>query len=121
MALDPAYRLAAEILGNPNIQRVIRIRQKYNPVWGWGAGADYLYRELVRAHGLEDHEDFLMRQAKPKRGRKREDDLAVRILRLKQMGFSVPKIAITLELLDNIYMSEEAVAAYLKNRRRVPD
>jgi len=119
MALDPVIRHAAAILGSSDMQRVIRVRRNYKSVWRWGAGANYLFRELVHAYDLDDHEAFLMSLARPKSGRKRKDDLACLISRLNQAGLNVPKIAITLELVHNIHMSEEAVAAYLKKRRRI--
>jgi hypothetical protein len=85
--------------------------------WSWGAGAEYLYRELIRALGLEHMEEELLRLAKSKPGRKQERELFQRIVSLKLEGKTVPQIQAELER-DGRSISKEAVESYLKTRRR---
>jgi len=111
----------ASILSNPKIAHVLRIRRNYKPSWGWGAGAKYLYRELIRAWGLQEYETALMHVAKPKPGPKRDEGLARLISILKKdHGLTVPEITKFLgtDLKPPTHRSEEAVSSYLKSRRR---
>jgi hypothetical protein len=85
--------------------------------WPWGAGAEYLYRALIRALGLEHHEEDLLRLAKSKPGRKEERELFQRIVGLRLGGKTVPQIQAELER-DGRSISKEAVESYLKTRRR---
>jgi hypothetical protein len=93
------------------------VRQQYGDKWKWGEGAQYLYRQLVRGLGLYGLEDALMRLAKPKRGRREESDLALRIWRLKADGKTVPQMKAIFES-EGQFFSEERIKSYLKTRRK---
>jgi hypothetical protein len=95
--------------------RAARVRVQFK--WPWGAGAEYLYRELIRALGLEHMEEELLRLAKSKPGRKEERELFQRIVRLKLDGKTVRQIQAELER-DGRSISKEAIESYLKTRRR---
>ncbi|MHB8654678.1 MAG: hypothetical protein ACYDA9_12460 [Terriglobia bacterium] len=115
------FEKVREILKNPKYQEIsklahaARVRQFYK--WSWGAGAEYLYRELIRALSLKHHEEELMRLAKPKPGRRLERELAERIWSLRAEGRTVRQIQAELER-DGRSISKEAVESYLKTRRR---
>jgi hypothetical protein len=95
----------------------IRVRVNYKDGWRWGPGAEYLYRELIRALGLEELEEGLVSLAKPRRGRKQERELASRIWTLKSEGKTVPQIKSIFESEDQ-YFSAEKIESYLKTRRK---
>lgn len=69
--------------GERFVQALI-IRMSYT--WPWGAGARYLYREIIQLLGLEHREEELMQLAESKPGRKEERELRMRILRLHREG-----------------------------------
>jgi hypothetical protein len=93
------------------------IRERYNAKWKWGAEAEYLYRALIRGLGLRGLEDSLIQLAKPKRGRKVEAALAMRIWRLKAEGKTTPQMKAIFES-EGQYFSLEKIESYLKTRRR---
>jgi len=72
------------------LSHVIRVRRKYK--WPWGAGAEYLYRELIRAKQLEHHEEDLIAFAKARPGRKQNYFVFRRIMSLRQRGNTVRQI-----------------------------
>jgi hypothetical protein len=67
---------------------VLKLRREYKPAWGWGPGAKFLYRTILRAYGLTEHEKMLMDLAKPKRGRKKDDSTARLVATQKGGPFS---------------------------------
>jgi hypothetical protein len=93
------------------------VHEGYKDKWKWGAAAQHLYRALIRALGLEHYEDELMALAEPKRGRKKEVELAARIRELKVEGKTVPQIKATFES-EGKHYSTEMIESYLKTRRR---
>ena len=93
------------------------IREHYEDKWGWGASSKYLYRALIRALGLQGREDELMRLAEPRRGRKEERDLAVRIWSLKAEGKTAPQMKVIFES-EGQHYSLEKIESYLKTRRK---
>ncbi|HEV2491585.1 MAG TPA: hypothetical protein VG204_00780 [Terriglobia bacterium] len=97
------------------IKRALMVRYRFK--WPWGAGAQYLYRELICALGLEDSQDVLMDLARSKPGRKERGELFLRILGLRKQGKRVSQIQAELER-DGIHLSKEGVESYLKTRRR---
>lgn len=102
------------------VRRLVFVRfvyEKYKSKWGWGARPEYLYRALIRGLGLDDYEDMLAALARPKRGRKREEDLAARILKLRAEGKTTRQIKATFEL-EGKHYSTEMIEAYSKARRR---
>jgi hypothetical protein len=102
---------------DPRLRYLIRLRKLYKPSWKWGAGAEFLYRELIRSVGFAHLEDELLALAKRRPGPKRKDALAAFIHRCKKIGFTVSGTKKLLEL-SGENLSEEAVAAYRKSRRR---
>jgi hypothetical protein len=96
-----------------------RIRALYKDKWGWGVGPKFLFRALIEALGLQEDEDEIMRLAQPKRGRKEESDLAIRILGMKAEGKTVPQIRAIFES-EGKYFSPEKIESYLKTRRKKP-
>lgn len=96
----------------------IRVRLEFDDKWHWGASAEYLYRALIKALGLDENdEEELLRLAKPKPGRKEERELAGRIYSLKEQCKTVREIQQILAE-ERKHLSIEAIAAYLKTRRR---
>jgi hypothetical protein len=93
----------------------LNVRHRFR--WKWSVGAQYLYRTLICALGLDQDESTLLRLAKPKPGRKQESALARRIYQLKAEGKNVPQIQRILEN-EGEFRSREAVASYLKTRRK---
>lgn len=106
-----------QYLEGQRVVQVIGIRQKYK--WSWSAGAEYLYRELIRALQLEHHEDELVALARSKPGRKQNWFLYARINELKKAGNTVRQIQSCLAA-DGENLSIEAIEAYLKTRRKSP-
>jgi hypothetical protein len=100
---------------NSRLIRAVRVRAHFK--WPWGAGAEYLYRELIRALGLEHMEAELLQEAKSKPGRKEERELFLRIMSLRLEGKTAPQIRSQLEQ-EGRPMSIEGVESYLKTRRR---
>ncbi len=94
-----------------------RIRALYRDEWGWGAGAKFLFRALIEALGLQEDDEELLRLAQPKRGRKEESELAIRILGLKADGKTVPQMKAIFES-EGQYFSTEKIESYLKTRRK---
>jgi hypothetical protein len=86
----------------------------------WDATHEYLYRCLIRALDLWDYEDMLLQMAKPKRGRKAENDLAESIWALHEKGKTASEIE-TLLATCGKNMSIEAIESYLKTRRKKPN
>lgn len=99
---------------------ILRVRVNYKDGWRWGAGAEYLYRELIRALGLQELEEALVALAKPRRGRREERELASRIWTLKAEGKTVPQIRSIFES-EGQYFSAEKIESYLKTRRKKPN
>jgi hypothetical protein len=93
------------------------VSEEYKNKWRWGARAEYLYRALIRGLGLDGYENMLTALATPKRGRKREADLAARILKLRAEGKTARQIKATFEL-EGKHYTTEMIEAYLKSRRR---
>jgi hypothetical protein len=91
------------------------VRRRFR--WQWGAGAKYLYRELIHALGLQAYEQVLLRLAKPKVGRREEGELAARIYNLRAEGKTVREMIAIFEAQGQFY-SKEKVESYLKTRRR---
>jgi len=105
---------------NDELRRVmfcLFIRNRYKPKWKWGAEAEYLYRALIRGLGLRGLEDSLIELAKPKRGRKEETALAMRIWSLKAEGKTAPQMKVIFES-EGQYFSLEKIESYLKTRRK---
>jgi hypothetical protein len=100
---------------NLRLLHVARVRVQFK--WPWGAGAEFLYRELIRALGLEQSEDVLVRLAKSKPGRKEQRELYLKILSLKNEGKTARQIQAQLEHSDR-RISLEGVESYLKTRRK---
>ena len=94
---------------------LLGVRRNYK--WPWGAGAEYLYRELIHTLQLEHREDDLLDFAKSKPGCKPKLLLALRVLRLKAEGKKVREIQTILEA-EGQSLSKEAVESYLKTRRK---
>ena len=65
-----------EILTYTDFRLLIQIAKNYKSKWHWGAGPEYLYRELVRAYGLTKYESVLIETVRPKPGRKKDDSKA---------------------------------------------
>jgi hypothetical protein len=97
----------------------LRVRVNYKDAWCWGAGAEYLYRELIRALGLEELEEGLVSLAKPRRGRREERELAGRIWAMKAQGKTAPQMKATFDS-EGQYFSLEKIESYLKTRRKKP-
>lgn len=93
------------------------ICQTYKDKWGWGAKGEFLFRALIRALGIGEFRRLLELQLKPKRGRKEEVQLAERIWKLKAEGKTVPQMRALFESEGKLF-SKEAIASYLKTRRR---
>jgi|SRR5580704_3081320 hypothetical protein len=104
-----------EDLDLANMRYLFEVRRLFTGTWG--AGAELLFRALIRALDLQQHESVLVRWAESKPGRKQERELAERIWQLKAEKKTVPQIRAILES-EGIYKSREAVAAYLKTRRK---
>jgi hypothetical protein len=94
-----------------------RLPSRYKRRWPWGASAEFLYRELIRSLDFVHLEEVLVKLAKSRPGPKRNEPLARLIARCRKLGFKVPHIQKLLEM-HGINLSEEAVAAYTKSRRR---
>ena len=88
-----------------------------NIKWPWGAAAEYLYRELIRALQLEHHEEDLIAFAKAKPGRKQNYFLFRRIMSLRAQGNTVRQIQSVLAA-EGQRRSKEAIEAYFKTRRK---
>lgn len=114
-------RIPLRVLGGLSdahrMREALRIRSDYKG--SWGAGHQYLYRCLIRALDLWDYEPELLHLAKSKRGRKPERELSERILLLKAEGKTVPQMKAILAS-EGTHKSPEAIAAYLKTRRKKP-
>ena len=93
------------------------VRKKYMEKWKWGAGPEFLYRKLIRGLGLHGLEDSLVELDKPKRGRKEERGLAMRIWELKAEGKTAPQIKAIFKS-DGQHFSLEKIESYLKTRRK---
>jgi len=101
------------------LSTAMRVRLEFDDKWHWGASAEYLYRALIKALGLDENdEEELLRLAKPKPGRKVERELAATIYSLKEQCKTVPEIRQILAAQEQKHLSIEAIAAYLKTRRR---
>jgi len=85
----------------------------------WGAGAEYLYRQLIQALGLQELEEGLVELAKPKRGRKEEVELAFRIWDMKAEGKTALQMKAIFES-EGQHFSLEKIESYLKTRRKKP-
>lgn len=102
------YREAAKL------SHLLRLRREYK--WQWGAAAEYLYRELIHAYQLDDHEESLIAFVKSKPGRKQNYDLFRRIMSLKRQGHTIRQIQKSLAA-EGIHLSVGAIESYLKTRR----
>jgi len=98
----------------------VRVRANYKDAWRWGAGAEYLYRELIRALNLPEFEEGLVHLAKPRRGRREELELASRIWALRAEGKTVSQMKAIFEA-EGQYFSPEKIESYLKTRRKKPN
>ena len=98
-----------------NLNYLLRVRREYK--WPWGAAAEYLYRELIRAYQLDHHEEPLIAFVKSKPGRKQNYLLFRRIMALRTQGNTVRQIQALLAA-DGIHLSVGAVESYLKDRRK---
>jgi len=100
------------------VKKALRVRHEFKDKWPWGAAAEYLYRALIQALGLdEDEEEELLRLAKPKPGRKEERELAARILSLRAEGKTVSDILRAFEK-ENDHITRDGIESYLKTRRK---
>ena len=109
-AKDPIQRREA-----PKIQQLLLIRKQYK--WPWSAGAEYLYREIIRAHGLQHHEHELLQLARPTPGRKKNLYLQYVITLLRKHGATANQIKEALER-HGVSLSTEGVESYFKTRRK---
>lgn len=96
---------------------VMWVRNKYIEKWKWGAGSEFLYRKLIRALGLHRLEDSLIKLDKPRPGRRKEIELAMRIWAMKAEGKTVPQMKSIFES-EKQYFSEDKIKSYLKSRRK---
>jgi len=88
----------------------------------WNRGAQFLVRRLIHALDLEDWESFILWAAKPKRGRRKNTELAEQILYEKGQGKSSAQIEAILKVHDqNEDLTREAIGDYIKPRRRKPE
>jgi hypothetical protein len=103
-----------------NFQYLMAVGERYHTVARkWNPGADFLFRCLIHALDLEDHENFILRAAKPKRGRRSNTDLAERIQWEKSQGKTAKQIAATLKAAGT-NLSVQGVQSYSKGRRTRP-
>jgi hypothetical protein len=105
---------------NDELRRVmfaLCVRHNYKGKWTWGAAAEYLYRALIQGLGLRGLEDSLVELAKPKRGRKEETALAMRIWTLRAERKTVTQIKAIFES-EGQYFTEDKIKGYLRKRRR---
>jgi hypothetical protein len=87
-----------------------KIRRDFK--WEWNAGAKYLYEELIKAYGIDgERRDWLIKDAKPRPGRKPAVDTALRVKELRQEQKTAKQIA------KELGISVEAVESYSKRRR----
>jgi len=85
--------------------------------WRWGAAAEYLYAALITAFELDHYKDELLKTAR-RRGRKRNEELFMRIHDLKGQGKTAREIQEILNAEGTHELSLEGVESYQKTRRK---
>ena len=102
-----------------NFQYLLAMSERYRMQWKWGPGAEFLFRCLIHSLDLEDHEEFILRAAAPKRGRRKNTELAEQILYEKGKGKNIPQIEAILKAHGlNQDLTRDAIREYGKARRR---
>jgi hypothetical protein len=103
-----------------NFQYLMAVGERYRLEGGkWNAASRFLFRCLIDALDLAAHESLIQGAVTPKRGRRKNTDLAERISYEKEKGNSISQIEKTLKSGGmNQDLTREAIKDYLKPRRR---
>jgi hypothetical protein len=105
-------------LERTNFLYLLAVSEEYRMKRKWNPGAQFLFCCLIQALDLEDHESFILKAAAPKRGRRKNTELAEQILYEKGQGKKIPQIEAILKAHGrHENLTRDAIREYGKARR----